>query len=81
MLVTPKPSPATTGPIREVASGHSRKVLHDWLAFSPAATASHFSSLSWQFYPICVLTCATLSVLPQAYPLGIGMFIDQSKIN
>jgi hypothetical protein len=45
-LGAPNLSPATPGPIREVASGHPPEFSRGWLAFSPAAPASNPSPLN-----------------------------------
>ena len=39
-LGTPKPFPATPGPIRDVVSDHPREISHGWLALSPSAPMS-----------------------------------------
>jgi hypothetical protein len=83
-LGTPKPSPATLDPTREVASGHSPEFSQGWLAFSSAAPVSHPSSPAHDN-----LLCSSLGPSPRnskgptlcsfAQPLATGIFIDRSK--
>lgn len=68
-LGTSKPSPATSDPTGEVASGHSPKTSHVWLTFSLATPLFHPSSqYSWWLHisphPPRVLACRTLRVPP-----------------
>ena len=81
-LGTPKPSPATPGPIEEVASGHLPKISHGWLALSPAAPASHPSSPGHgeSSVPLCFLACASLRI-SLAQPKDVAIFNDCSKTN
>jgi hypothetical protein len=80
-LGTPKPSPATRGPIREVASGHLPEFSHGWLASSPAACVPSFYPSPGNSAPSSSLcpTQAILSVLPLAQPLAIGILIVDQK--
>jgi hypothetical protein len=67
-LGTPKPSPATPGPIWEP------EISHGCLALSATSPASHPDTPeSWWFcsVPFCILTHATLRVLPSVQPLAI----------
>ena len=65
-LGTPKLSPATPGPIREVASGHLPEISHGLFALSFVPLLSYPSSQShgdFESPPLYILAQATLRVL------------------
>jgi hypothetical protein len=80
-LGIPKPSSATLGPIEKMASGHLPEISHGWLTLSPGSTMSHPSYPSYgnsshsSLHPNCTMQ----SVLHNAQPLSVGIFIERSK--